>query len=63
MNLIIVSHNEENCSESIIRGIGFHDQLSIGNLMSKNQSSYKCLLERIEEFSTVVIKIPRSVFF
>ena len=38
MNFIIFVNNGENCSESIVRGIGFYNELSIGNPMSKDRS-------------------------
>jgi len=35
---IIFINNREDCSESIVRSISFHDELSIGNPMSKDRS-------------------------
>ena len=48
MNFIIFVNNREDFSESIVRDISFHDELSIGNLISKNRSGGKCFLERVE---------------
>jgi len=36
MNFIIFINNRENCSKSIVQGISFHNELSIGNPMSEN---------------------------
>ena len=38
VNFIIFINNREDCSESIVRSISFHDELSIGNPMSKDRS-------------------------
>ena len=61
MNFIIFVNNRENCSESIVRGIGFHNELSIGNPMSKDRSGGKCFLERVESILTGGVKLPRNV--
>ena len=37
MNFIIFINNGEDCSESIVRGISFHNELSIRNPMSKDR--------------------------
>ena len=61
MNSIISINNGEDCSESIVQGISFHDKLSIGNPMSENKSRDKCFLERVESISTGGVKLPRNV--
>jgi len=61
MNFIIFINNGEDCSESIVRGIGFHNKLSIGNPMSKDRSGGKCFLERVESILIGGIELPRSV--
>jgi len=61
MNFIIFINNGEDCSESIVRGIGFHNELSIGNLMSKDRSGGKCFLERVESILTGRVELPRNV--
>ena len=38
VNFIIFVNNREDCSESIVRGISFHNELSIGNLISEDRS-------------------------
>ena len=61
MNFIIFINNGEDCSKSIVRGIGFHNELSIGNPMSENRSGGKCFLERIESILTGGVELPRNV--
>ena len=61
VNFIIFINNGEDCSESIVRGIGFHNELSIRNPMSKDRSGGKCFLERVESISTGGVKLPRNV--
>ena len=60
MNFIIFINNREDCSESIVQGISFHDELSIGNLMSKDRSGGKYILERAESIYTGG-ELPRNV--
>jgi len=61
MNFIIFVNNGEDCSESIVQGISFHNELSIGNPMSKDRSGGKCFLERVESIYTGEVKLPRNV--
>jgi len=61
MNFIIFINNGEDCSKSIVRGIGFHNELSIGNPMSEDRSRDKCFLERVESILTGGVELPRSV--
>jgi len=61
VNFIIFVNNGEDCSESIVQGISFHDELSIGNLMSKDRSGGKCFLERVESILTEGVELPRNV--
>ena len=61
MNFIISVNNRENCSESIVRGISFHNELSIGNPMSKNRNRGKCFLERIESITIGRVELPRNI--
>ena len=61
MNFIIFINNGEDCSESIVQSISFHDKLSIRNPMSENQSEGKCFLERVESILTGEVKLPRNV--
>jgi len=61
VNFIIFINNGEDCSESIVRGISFHNELSIRNPMSKDRSKGKCFLERVESIYTGGVKLPRNV--
>ena len=61
MNFIIFINNGEDCSESIIQGISFHNELSIGNPMSKNRCRGECFLERVESILTGGVKLPRNI--
>jgi len=61
VNFIIFVNNRENCSESIVRGISFHNELSIGNPMSEDRCEDKCFLERVESIYTEEVKLPKNV--
>jgi len=61
VNFIIFVNSEEDYSESIVRGISFHDELSIRNPMSKDRSGDKCFLEKVESIYTGGVKLPRNV--
>jgi len=52
INFIIFVNNGEDCSESIVQGISFHDELSIRNPMSEDRCRSKYFLERVESIST-----------
>jgi len=61
VNFIIFINNGEDCSESIVRGISFHDELSIENPMSKDGNGGKCFIERVESIYTGEVELPRNV--
>ena len=61
MNFIIFINNGENCSESIVQSISFHNELYIRNPMSEDRSRGKYLLERIESITIGGVKLPRNV--
>ena len=61
VNFIIFINNREDCSKSIVRDIGFHNELSIGNPMSEDRDGGKCFLERVESILTGGVKLPRNV--
>ena len=61
MNFIIFINNGEDCSESIVRDISFHNELSIGNPMSEDRSRGKCFLERVESILTGGAELPRNI--
>jgi len=61
VNFIIFINNGEDCSKSIVRGISFHDELSIRNPMSEDGSGGKYFLERVESIYTGGVKLLRNV--
>jgi len=62
MNFIIFVNNGEDCSKSIVQGISFHDELSIGNLMiEEDRSGDKCFLEKVGSILTGGVELPRNV--
>jgi len=61
MNFIIFVNNGEDCSESIVQSISFHDELCIENPISEDRSRGKCLLERVESITTGGVKLPRNI--
>jgi len=61
VNFIIFIKNGEDYSENIVQGIGFHNELSIGNPISKNRCRDKCFLERVESILTGEVELPRNV--
>ena len=61
MNFIIFINNREDCSESIVQGISFHNELSIWNPMSQNRCRGKCFLERVENILTGGVELPRNI--
>ena len=54
-------NNGKTCSKSIVRGISFHNELSIGNPMSENRCGGECFLERVESILTEGVELPRNV--
>jgi len=61
MNFIIFINNREDCSESIVRSISFHDELSIKDSISEDRGGDECLLERVESITTGGVKLPGNV--
>jgi len=61
INFIIFVNNGEDCSESIVQGISFHNELSIRNPMSEDRCGGECFLERVESILTGGVELPRSV--
>ena len=62
INFIFFVNNWNNCSESIVWSISFHNELSIRNPISENESGSECFFERIESIMIGEVKIPRNVF-
>jgi len=61
MNFIIFVNNREDCSESIVQGISFHNELSIRNSISEDRCGGECFFERVESILTGGVKLPRNV--
>ena len=61
MNFIFFINNGKDCSKNIIQSISFHNELSIGNLVSEDGSRSKYLLERVEIIMTGRVELPRNV--
>ena len=61
INFIFFINNRKDYSESIVQSISFHDELSIGNLVSENRSGSKCLLERVKNITIGEVKLPRNI--
>ena len=61
MDFILFINNGNNCSESIVQSISFHNELYIGNPMSNNKSRGECLLKRVESITTEGVKLPGNV--
>ena len=61
MNFVFFIHNKKDYNENIVQSIIFYDKLSIGNLVYKNRSRDKCLLEEVESIITRGIKLPENV--
>jgi hypothetical protein len=63
MNFAIVwRNNGEDGHKGIIGGIGFHNELSVGDPVYKDQSYCESFLECIESHSTIPREIPLDVF-
>ena len=61
INFIFFINNRENCSESIVQSISFHNELSIENLISEDRSRDKCLLKRVESITAEGVKLLGNV--
>ena len=61
MNFIFFVNNRKDCSESIVRSISFHDELSIRNPISEDESKDECFLERIKSIMTEGVELPRNI--
>jgi len=61
MNFIFFINNGKNCSESIVQSISFHNELSIGNPISKNGSKSKYFFERVESIMIGEVKLSEGI--
>ena len=61
-NLSIGASDRQDASDSVVRGIRFHDDRGVLNEMGKDGHSGEGMLESIEGTSTVLGEVPRSIF-
>jgi len=61
VNFILFVNNGEDCSESTVQDISFHNELSIRNPMSKDRCGGKYFLERVESIYKRGVEILRNV--
>ena len=61
MNFIFFINNGKDYNKSIVQSISFHDELSIGNPISKNRSRDEYLLERVESITIRGVKLLGNV--
>ena len=61
MNFIFFVNNKKDYSKSIVQSISFHNELKVGDPMSKNRSRGECLLERVESIMTEEIKLLGNI--
>ena len=61
MNFIFFINNGKDYSKSIVQSISFHNELSIGDLMSKDRSRDEYFLERVESIITGGVKLSGNV--
>ena len=61
-NLSIGASDRQDTSDSIVRGISFHNDRGIWNEVSEYGHSGEGVLESVEGTSTVLGEVPRSIF-
>ena len=61
INLLLFYYDQKDSCESIFQCIGFHNHLSIGDLVGKNQCGDKCFLEGIKYFIIGGVEISSGV--
>jgi len=61
VNFIFFINNGQDCSESIVQSISFHNELSIKNIITKNESRGECFFERVESITIGGVELPGSV--
>ena len=61
MNFIFFINNGKDCSKRIVQNISFHNELSIGNLISENRSRDEYLLKRVKSIMTEGVKLSGNI--
>jgi len=62
MNLSVSTSNRQDASNSIVRGMSFHDDRGVWNEVSEDRHSDEGMLESIERMLTVLREVPKSIF-
>ncbi|KIO10207.1 hypothetical protein M404DRAFT_130420, partial [Pisolithus tinctorius Marx 270] len=60
--LVVFTGNGQYAGDGIVRGIGFHCELSTGNEVSKDRSGGESFFEHIEGQSALLGEVPGYVF-
>jgi len=61
-NLSVGASDRQDASDSIVRGISFHDNRGVRNEVSEYGCGSEGVFESIERASTVLGEVPRSIF-
>ena len=61
-NLSISASDRQDTSDSIVRGVSFHDDRGIRNEVGEDGHSGEGMLESVEGTLTVLREVPRSIF-
>lgn len=62
VDLTIIGKDRKNCTQCIVGGISFNNNLSIGNPLCKHRYRSESLLKLIECLMTLLREIPSSIF-
>ena len=61
MNFIVGGADGQDCTKSVVGGIGFNDNRRVGNPMCKNRCCCESFLQNIESIMSGIGEMPRSV--
>ena len=61
VNFIIFIHNGKDGNKNIFRDICFHNKLSIGDLVGKDEHEDECFLKEINSIMAEVVKLPEDI--
>ena len=61
INFSVGAGNRQDTGDSVVGGIGFHDDRGIQNEVSENGRSSEGMLKCIERTSTVLREVPRGI--
>jgi len=57
---LVVNDDRKDCSESIVRGVGFNHKLMVRKPMVKDQSTGEGLFQHLKSGAAFVVEVPRS---